>query len=103
MATYTVSNPVQTVWGDRKAVFCKITANGGAYTTGGDVVDPAWFGMKWVDTIIFGPIDVGGNVHFPTLIRSATAAPKIYLTAFGTGSQYSGNNSDVFECIVIGQ
>ncbi len=103
-ATYAASNLVQTVWGDRKAVICRLTGSG-TYTSGGDNVDPGVFGFKSVDFIIFQPMEAGlPPANMPLFVRGvAGATPKIYLYIPGTTAQFSGTVTSAFDCIVIGQ
>lgn len=104
MGAYAASNVVQTVWGDRKAVICRITGSG-TYTSGGDNVDPAVFGFKQVDYIIFQPMESGlPPANQAIFVRGvAGATPKIYLYVPGTTAQFAGTITSAFECIVIGQ
>ncbi len=103
MSSYAVSNPVQTVFGDQKIVFCRLTGNGAAYTAGGDTVSVDLFGMKRVEFIIFSPISTAFDVT-PSFLRGASGAtPKITLSYPNSVTEFSGPNSKVFDAIVIGQ
>lgn len=102
MAAYTVSNPLPTVFGDRKALICRMTGDGTNYTSGGDIIQPSWFGMKYVDYIIFQPMD-SAQGNLPIYLRGVSGStPKMYIYTFA-GAQYSGANSLIFDVIVVGQ
>lgn len=102
MAAYTVSNPLPTVFGDRKALICRMTGDNTNYTTGGDVIQPSWFGMKYVDYIIFQAMDTTA-ANLPIYLRGAAGATqKLYIQGFG-GFQFSGSNALIFDVIVVGQ
>lgn len=102
MAAYTVSNPLPTVFGDRKALICRITGDNTNYTTGGDVVQPSWFGMKYVDYIIFQGMDTTGT-NLPIFLRTANTAPKILQFILSSAAEMSGANTSAFDVIVVGQ
>jgi len=103
MAAYTVSNPVHTVFGNQKVIFCRLSGDGTAYVSGGDPVLPAWFGMKRVEYIVFQSLDSSG-VNLPIFLRGdAGATPKIYQIILSSALQYSGSNTLVYDAIVIGQ
>lgn len=105
MGAYAASNATSTVFGDKKVIFCRITGSG-TYTSGGDVVDPAWFGLKEVTNIIMpgGDNTKAANAGvIPTVIRNSGANPKIYLLVMGTANEFSGTNAFVFDVMVVGQ
>lgn len=104
MASYTVSNIVNEDFGGKRVLFCRITGDGTTYTTGGDVILPALFGLSRVEFLILPTMDAGAvPAVFPCFIRAPVTTPKVKLVRYSDGAEYPGSaNSFVFDVMVVG-
>ena len=72
-----------TVWGNKRVVFGQLVATG-TYTTGGDSITAAQFGLKTIDELILIPDGSGANTN-----GQAVAAPNLTtlkIKLFGSNS-----------------
>ena len=90
--------------GDRRVQFGTI-ASSGAFTAGGNTIDPAVFGMSRVDFIVLPGKNPAVGIRTGTFIAANPAGgtgPKFRVIINATGAEYTGSASQTWAAMVVG-
>jgi len=101
MAGFTLTNVMSGQMGDRRIVFCRATGDGTAYTSGGDTLTPAMFGLNNIDFIFCTTTDTT-LANLGTIGGATSETWKLLQTVLSTNAQFSGNNTFIFDLMVVG-
>ena len=101
MAGFNVSNVQVGVMGDRKMVFCRITGDGTAYTTGGDTLAPSLFGLGNIDFAQCTTLDTT-LANYGSISNVGKETWKLTQIVASSGAAFSGNNTFIYDVMIVG-
>ena len=104
MATFTFSVDITNgVAGDRRAISGTVTSSG-AFTAGGDTINPSVFGLSRIDYILMagGRATSLRTMTFVAANPAAGTSAKFRAITSSSGAEYTGSGAQTFNVTVIG-